>query len=162
MEKLFMQKTKIMLLIIFIVSFFVGCSTTGSITNDTKKSKDIKMVSVLNFKCTDPVIANNIRNTVIDSLLTHYSVVIGNEADVVINGTIILSSDQVANTSAGSSVDYISEISAQIINNNKVLDSATVSQVRTNSSTPDPTEVMGRKIGEKIKNVLSQIHSLNP
>lgn len=157
-----MQKTKIMLLIIFIVSFLAGCSTTGSITNDTKKSNDIKMVSVLKFICTDPVIADNIRNTIIDTLLTHYSVVIGNEADVVIKGTIILSSDQVANASAGSNVDYISEIHAQIIKNNKILDSATVSQVSTKSTTPDPTEVMGRKIGEKIKTVLSHIHSSTP
>jgi hypothetical protein len=95
-------------------------------------------------------------------LLTHYSVVIGNEADVVIKGTITLSSGQVANASPGSTVGYISEISVQIIKNNKILDSAIVSQVSTNSSTPDPPEVMGRKIGEKIKKVLSNILSFTP
>ena len=165
MEKLFMQRTKTILTIIFLISLFVGCSTTSSIKTDKNKLQelnDTKMVSLLRFICSDPVIANNIHNIIIESLLKHYSVVIGDETDVVIKGTITLSNDQVSTASPGSTVSYISEISAQIIKNNKILDSIIVTQVSTNSSTPDPPEVMGREIGEKIKKALSNTLSFTP
>ena len=152
-----MQRTIMMLTMVFLISLFIGCSTTGSTKNDTdtfKELNEIKMVSVLQFICSDPVIANNVRNMIIESLLTHYSVVTDDKADVVIKGTITLSSDHVANAAPGSAVGYISEIRAQIIKNSEILDSAVITQAGTHSSTPDPSEVMGRKIGEEIKKAL--------
>jgi hypothetical protein len=88
-------------------------------------------------------------------LLPHYSVVIGGEADVVIKGNITLSNDQVSTASPGPAMGYISEISAHIIKNNRILAYAAVTQVSADSSSPDTPDVMGRKIGIKIKEVLS-------
>jgi membrane-associated protease RseP (regulator of RpoE activity) len=147
-----------MLIMIFFIVLLVGCATTGSIQTDTgklQKLDDVKTVSVLTFTCSDPGIAHNVRNMIIESLLTHYSVATGGEADVVINGTITLSNDPVSTASAGQAADYVSGISAQIIKNNKILTSSAVTQVVTDSSTPDSPDVMGRKIGTKIKEILS-------
>jgi hypothetical protein len=152
-----MQRTKTILIMIFSICFLVGCSTTSSIrtnTNKLQKSNDIKTVSVLTFTCSYPDIANNVRNVIIESLLPHYSVVIGGEADVVIKGNITLSDDRVSTASTGSAVSYILEISAQIIKNNRILASAAVTQVSADSSDPDTPDVMGRNIGIKIKEIL--------
>jgi hypothetical protein len=161
MKNLVMQRTKTILTIIFFAVLLVGCSTSNIKTDTDKlrKSHDIKMVSVLAFTCPDPVIANNVRNTIIESLLTHYSVVIGDKADVIIKGSISLANDQVSTASSVPSVDYVSEIRAQIIKNNKVMDSVIVSQASTYSPNPYSSEVMGRKIGEKIKKILSNINN---
>ena len=159
-EKLFMQGTKTILTMIFFTVLLVGCAATGSVktdTNELQQSNDIKTVSVSTFICQDHVIANNVRNMIIQSLLTSYSVVIGDEADVIIKGRIILSDDQFSTAPPGSEVRYISEINAQIINNNKTLDSAIITQVKAGSSTYDSPEAMGRKAGEKILEMLSNI-----
>jgi hypothetical protein len=149
-----MQGTKAAVLMIFFISFLAGCSTTGSLPTDTKelqKSNDIKTVSVLTFTCSSPVIARDVRNVIIESLLSGYSVVIGDNADVVIRGDIILSGDQVSTASEG----YVSEMRAQIIENSRILDSIVVTQVGPGSSTPEDADVMGRKMGKKIKESLS-------
>ncbi len=117
--------------------------------NDSGKSNKINTVSVFTFRCPDPVIADNVRNTIIGSLLTDYSIVIGDEADIIIKGTIVLPD--------ASQKSYISEINVQVIKNNRVLDTAVINQDRTGSSTPDSPEVMGGKAGAEIKKMLSEL-----
>ncbi len=157
-----MQIKKTMLTITFLIGLLAGCASTSSINTHTdklQKVNDIQMVSVSSFTCSDPVIADNVRNVIIESLLAHYSVVIGAEADFVVKGAITLFGNQVSRTSPKTAKGHVSEISAQIIKDNKILDSAIVTQVITDSSTPDTPEVMGSRMGEKIKEIISDIQS---
>ncbi len=152
-----MLQTRTMVIMVFLVSLFIGCSAISSIRNDTNTLRDsnkIKSVSVLQFTCSDSDVANTVRNLIIDSLLTQYTVVIGSGADAVIKGTIILSSDKAAVASSGSLTDHITDIKAQVIKNNSVLDSIT--HLSTNLSVPHHTERMGRAAGEKIKKALDR------
>ncbi len=158
-----MEITKTMLTVIFLIFMTVGCTTTSTIqtdTNNLQKLKGVKTAAISEFKCSDPVVARNIRNTIIEVLLTQYSVIIGDEADVIIIGTITLSNDQIPSKSmfesaSPKSVDsYVSEINVQIIKNKRTMTSATVTQVRTDSWTPDPPEVIAGKMATKIKEIL--------
>jgi hypothetical protein len=55
---------------------------------------------------------------------------------------------------SGTAGRYVSGITVRILKGNKILAVSTVTQVRTSLWIPDPAEVMGRKIGKKISQIL--------
>ena len=138
-----MKKTGTMLTVILLSVVLTSCATTGSsrkVAENRQILKSAKTVSILTFECSDPVIANEVRNKIIEVLLADYSVMTGEGADLTIKGSILL-------TGTG---EFISEIHSQIVNKSGILAAAYVSQ----ESSPAPHDVMGRKIGSKIRDIL--------
>ncbi len=131
------------MLIVFIFIFAVlGCAAKQKTTmgpSSVQSGNNIKTVSVETFKCSDPLIAQNMKNKIVESLLADYSVVIGDRADVTIVGTVTLKNK------------IVSEIKAEIRSGNEVLTAVSVGQ----SSTDNSSEAMGMKMGEKLRNYLS-------
>jgi hypothetical protein len=134
------ERIFIMLLLSFLL---IGCATGADQKEEGRKHqfKDIQTVSILNFTCPDPQIAQDVRNDIINTLLGSYSVVLGDEADAVISGTITLSGD----------TPQISEITAHIATNRMIVDSVTVTMSEADSATS-----MGQKTGMKIKEKMSR------
>lgn len=142
-----------------------GCAAKSSITthNNIEELRDVKRVSVSTFTCSDPIIAQDIRNIIVEELLnTNLNVIIGGEADVVIEGNVTLSGDQVISgnepVSASSELarNYISGIDVQLIKNRKILIYTSIFQDTAHSRIPDPPEVIGRKMGARIKEMFSR------
>jgi PBP1b-binding outer membrane lipoprotein LpoB len=136
------ERIFIMLLLSFL---FVGCAADGDRREEsiTPQFKDVKTVSVLTFACPDPQIAQEVRNDIINTLLISYSVVLGEDADAVVSGTITLTED--------SPQKSISAVTAHIAKNRMIVDSVTVTGSKENSSVS-----MGQKTGIKIKNLMSR------
>jgi hypothetical protein len=135
---------------------FIGCSATGRVQENggsSLKSHEQKSVSVSLFTCSNPGTAQDVQNAIIGSLLDSYSVTTGGEAGVVINGAIILTGDAV---SPESSESNISAIKATVLINNKIAESVTLTRADAALSSDTSPEAMGRKLGMKIKDILSR------
>lgn len=153
-----MQNKKIMLITMFFVLLSAGCATQKSTVtqiNNMKTLKDIKTVEIALFTCSNPVIAQNIRNKIIESLLTHYSISVGGDADAEIVGAIdLVKNHDLASKEIGEDEDIVSEVNAQIMINREIVTSVNVTQ--DNPGVPDSSEVIGKKIGAKIREILLQ------
>ncbi len=158
-----MAATRI-LFIICIVSFLLaGCASKGEMQKieSTMPAKEVNAVSVMTFACPDALIAHNVRNAIINSLLGNYSVAIGKNADVVIKGSIKLLQDNGSSgnddaASGASSGSNISEINAEIVKNETVIESFVITKSESGTSSTDSPEDMGKKTGAKIKEILSK------
>jgi hypothetical protein len=147
-EKLIMIKNMRMSILLLCCYLFIGCATQDNARMKKESSpelKDVQTISVSPFTCSDPSIARDVQNSLIGVLLDSYSVTLGPEADVVLRGTIILSSD-----------NSVSEIKAHIMKNGKMIDSVIVTPSETDSSSSSSAEMMGRKTGKKVKEILSR------
>ena len=170
------MKTKRLATVLIMLSVcYSGCATTSSFRvseTQIEELKSITSISIHKFMCQDPIVATAIQSMIIEELLNlPIRVVKSGDADAIIEGTITFSSDAVtssgaylganANYASGAAVSsgtagvYVSGINAQIIKDGQILASATFTQVRTHDWIPDPAEVMGRKIGERIRRVLT-------
>lgn len=132
--------------IMLLLSFLLfGCATGGDMKKEgsAPQLKDIQTVSVLTFTCTDARIAQEVRSDIIAALLSSYSVVLGEDADAVISGTITLAGDTPQKN--------ISEITAHIEANRMIVDSVTVTMSEADSSVS-----MGQKTGMKIIEKMSR------
>ena len=133
-----------MMSIIFLFTFVLsGCAAKQNTeigAGNIQGINNIKTVSVETFQCSDPEIAQDIRNKIVESLLSQYSVVIGDNADVFITGAVTLKNN------------VVSKVKAEILKDQDVLTTVSVAQ----SGAQDSSGVMGNKMGEKILNVLSK------
>ncbi len=131
-------------LVILVVAFVLtGCTTpqgTKLDADDFNEVGNVMTVSVATFTCSDPLIAQDLKNKIVESLLSHYSVIIGDNADVFITGEVTLRNN------------IVSEVKADILKDRDVLSTVSVAQ----SGAQHSSEVMGRKMGEKILGVLSK------
>ncbi len=138
---------KITTVIVFVL-LFIGCSTTGHVKEDSVGSPDTegsKTVSVSAFTCPDPLMARDVQNAIIGSLLESYTVTTDAGAGIVINGDIILSYQH-----------NISEIKATVIKNRKTAEAITLTSTEAALSSDASPEAMGRKMGNKIREILSR------
>jgi outer membrane lipoprotein SlyB len=134
---------KIMPIILLFAFVLSGCAATQGTKMDAdniKEVKNVKTVSVATFKCSDPIIAQDLKNKLVESLLSNYSVVIGDNADVLITGEVTLKNN------------IVSKVKADILKDQDVLATVSVAQ----SGGQNSPGVMGKKMGEKIMGVLSK------
>ena len=153
-----------------ILAILSGCATTGTINIQKGMEKElqaIEVVKISQFECQDEAVAQAVRNSIIETLLPlGIKVVRDGEADAVFEGTITFSEDIVSSEGAvvseesgsaygsGTAGRYVSGITVQVVKGNEILAVSTVTQVRTALWIPDPAEVMGRKVGKKIAQIL--------
>ncbi len=120
----------------FIVFIFIvaGCTAKQEVkmsSGNVQSGSNIKTVSVATFKCSDPLVAQDIKNKIVESLLADYSVVIGDEADVSVTGVITLMQNSVA------------EVKAEIMRGNNVLTAISVGQSGSGSDSKFGTHGSG-------------------
>jgi hypothetical protein len=131
------------LIILLFSCVLSGCASTQGTKMDAdnfEEVKNVKTVSVAAFECSDPIIAQDVKNKLVESLLSRYSVVLGDNADVLITGAVTLKND------------IVSEVKADILKDQDVLATVSVTQ----SGNLNSPGVMGKKMGEKILGVLSK------
>ncbi len=121
----------------------------------SSQSGTVKTIAVATFACEDPDIAQDVRNAIIAVLLDNYSIVIGNEADASITGSIALgrdygSSRRIRRTAAASIKTYVSEIRADISKAGSVIDSVRVVHSRSGSASAGSAQTLGKEAGMKI------------
>ncbi|MBI5665301.1 MAG: hypothetical protein HZC49_09520 [Nitrospirae bacterium] len=131
---------------ILFTMLFIGCAATA---RDQGGSRELQTVSVSSFTCANPLIAQDVRNAIIGSLLDAYSVTTGEGAGVVIKGAIILAGDT-------SSDSNISEIKATVLRGGKIMGAVTLTRAEAALSSDASPEAMGKKIGTKIREILSR------
>jgi hypothetical protein len=130
---------------VFIIALaLMGCASGKDQVKPAGKTlfTDVRTVSVSPFDCPDPGIAGAVHSAVIAELLSDYTVVIGEDADVSVTGTITLSPGR-----------EISEIRANIIKNGETADCAVISASAQGAS--ESPESLGRKTGVELKEILS-------
>lgn len=153
-----------------VLTILSGCATTGTVNIQKGVEKElqaIEVVKISRFECQDKAVEQAVQNSIIETLLPLGIKVVGDgEADAIIEGTITFSEDIVASSGAsvseegggaygsGTAGRYVSGITVRILKGNKILAVSTVTQVRTSLWIPDPAEVMCRKIGKKISQIL--------
>jgi hypothetical protein len=142
-----MKYQRLGVLIVSIV-WLAGCAGTGALSKGSSgKYRNVQTVSVSTFACSDPRIAEEVKNGIIEELLGSYTVILGEGADVSIKGSISLTSSPSGNA--------VSEIKAEILRDNRVTDSLSLLQSGGNGGAPASPEAMGKKIGASIHNMLS-------
>lgn len=151
-----------------------GCASVTQSSNIQKglekEIRKVRVVKINSFIAPDELYTLAIKNSIIDSLMSFgIRVIEEGQADAIIKGTITFTADAVSSSGAflgsygGAAVSsqsagrYVSGITAQIIKDNEIIGSATVTQVRSDSWIPDPAEVMGKKIGKIIGNLLKGV-----
>ena len=138
-----------MLFLIFLLS---GCAeTTITGTSHIQKGiepklKQVTTVFVAQFQSSDEVVAQAVRNVIIEMLLPSGVRIVNNkaDADVVIQGTITFS------------YDFVSGITAQLIIGDEIIAAASEAQQDPKMHHPLPPEVMGREIGKKIRGMFGR------
>ena len=138
---------RLAVLVVFIL-LLAGCAGTGQISKGTSsKYRNVQTISIFTFTCSDPFIAEEVKNGIIEELLGSYTVILGEGADISIKGSISLTPSASGNS--------VSEIKAQILRNNMVTDSLSLLQSGGNGGAAGSPEAMGKKIGVNIHNMLS-------
>jgi len=138
-----MKKLNMMLIAVLFIFTVAGCASKQKTTmssDSVQPGNNIQTVSVASFKCSDPLIAQNIKSKIVEALLADYSVVIGAGADASVTGVISLSHNTV------------SEVKAKITQGNKVLTTLVVETGESDTT----AEVVGKKMGDKINGYLSR------
>ena len=123
---------------------FMGCALSGKSsagTGEAPAQGHVKSVSVPAFTGADSAISRDVQNAVIEVLLEHYSIVVGAEADAVIEGVISLSSG-----------GGISSITARVLRDGRVIDTA---EVAPSAAWASPGS-MGRELGRKLTEIMPQ------
>ncbi len=136
-----MLREKVSWVIVLMVFALAGCAAppgTKLDAHDFNAVRNIKTVSVATFTCSDSLIAQELKNKIVESLLSHYSVIIGDNADLFITGEITLKNN------------IVSEVKADILKDRDVLSTVSVAQ----SGSQYSPGIMGKKMGEKILSVL--------
>lgn len=162
--------------IIAVISFALlisGCATTSTSQvqpGEEAALKEVQSVYIQLFQSKNTNVAQAVQNVIMEMLLTsNIRVVIDSaKADVTVQGTITFSEDAVASGGAyigqtaggayasGTSGHYVSGITARLVRNGEIVGAATETQVRTDLWIPDPPEVMARKIGTEIREMLGR------
>lgn len=159
-----------------------GTTTSMNIKKGSKKEiLKIKTVKLENFESNGPPLATTaIRNSIIDSFLpSGITIVKEGEADAVIKGTIFFTRDSVSSSSSGgwlgsatgggvsntsggamsgslsSEGTYVSGITAQVIKNGEIIASTTATQSRVKGVIPSPPEVLGKKVGKQLVEIIA-------
>jgi hypothetical protein len=136
--------------------------------NAIREIKPINSVFIYDFICADSLLAMAIKNTIIQELIGRKVSIIAdsNSADVIVNGTVTMSSDKISGGGgvvsrygasayeASSEGAYVTGVTAQLRKGKNIIWCATETQMRTHSWLPDPGEVMGRKIGKRLAKLL--------
>lgn len=164
---------KQLIAVISLALLISGCSTTSTShvqPGEEAALKEVQSVYVQLFQSKNTIVAQAVQNVIIEMLLTsNIRVVIDSaKTDVTVQGTITFSEDAVASGGAyigqtaggvyasGTSGHYVSGITTRLVRNGEIVGAATETQVRTDLGIPDPPEVMARKIGTKIREMLGR------
>ena len=165
-------KLKFLLTITMLV-FCISCAGPIRQTNfqtrpgADEKLKQIKTICFGQITCQDTIIAKAVKNAIIQELLASDIKLTDNtETDAKIELTITSASDfamggmSTASRSygvssfSGSSGDYISGITAQIIKDGEILTSVTVTQLRTASGLPESPIDLSFKLARNLLYIL--------
>jgi hypothetical protein len=164
---------KNVILILLCSLFYLGCAAyqaetivTGSVRSGRESDiKQIKAVSFGEINCPDSLTGKAIKNLIVQELLnTNISVLSDTDfANTKINITATIVSDaangggsfannyETKSSFAGSTGTYVAGITAQIIQENSVWASITVSQKRTPKGMPSPVEELSHILAVKIR-----------
>ena len=164
---------KIVIGLLLIISLISGCATTS--TSGIQRGKEtelaqISSVAITQFQSSNEAISQAVQNTIIEMLLPSNIRIVTDKdrADAIIQGSITLSNDAVSSggayvgqTAGGAYASstaggYVSGITSKILKGGEIIAAASVTQVRTDLWIPDPPEVMARKMGEKIREILGR------
>ncbi len=169
-ERVLIMKRVILL---WFVASVCGCATTSKVSVRPGMAGELKAVhsvTVGRFLCQNEIVAEAVRNTIIQDLLAAGVAIRSAGGDMLIDGTITLANDAVSSGSGGLFVgstsawgsthsastagEYVSGITAQFHQGHEIVASATVTQVRTRGFIPSPPEVIGGRVAQKIRRLL--------
>jgi len=152
-----------------LLTFLDGCATTGTSNIQQGKESELSQISsvaVEPFMSSDAVIAEAVRNTIIEMLIPSGVKIMNTKtnADVVVQGSITFSNDAVTSAGAtrnyaaavGTAGGYVSGITIRLLKGDEIIAAASETQVRTSMWIPDPAEVMARKAGNRIRKMIGR------
>lgn len=173
--------------LVFMAGCVTGTTSSMNIKKGSQKELEkIKTVTLESFESNgEPLATTAIRNSIIDSFLpSGITIVREGEADAVIEGTIFFTRDSVSSSSSGgwlgsvtgggtsntsggamsgslsSEGAYVSGITAQIIKNGEIVASTTATQSRVKGVIPSPPEVLGKKVGKQLVEIITSPRSV--